>query len=53
MLGKVIGKSKFSNLEDFIITYFIVKVSSPLLNDSSTTRETPSIYTKIYATFLS
>jgi len=36
-LGKVIGKSKFANLEDFFITCYIVKISSLLLHDSSTT----------------
>jgi len=36
-LGKVIGKLKFSNLEGFLITCYIVKVSSLLLDDSSTT----------------
>jgi len=37
-LGKVIEKLKvFSNLEDFLITCYIVKVSSPLLDSSSTT----------------
>jgi len=52
-LSKVIGKSKFSNLEDFLISCYIVKVSSLLADDSSTTRGYLSIYTKIYATFLS
>ena len=40
-LGKVIGNSKFSNLEDFLITYYIVKISSLLLDNSSTTRGEP------------
>jgi len=32
-VDKVIGKSEFfSNLEDFLITCYIVKVSSPLLD---------------------
>jgi len=54
-LGKVIGKSNFLNLEDFLITCNIVEVSSPLVDDSSTAVlwESPSIYTKIYTTFLS
>jgi len=50
--SKVIGKSKFSSLEDFLITCYIVKVSSSLLDYSSTTGESPSIYTKIDSTFL-
>jgi len=37
----VIGKLKFSNLEDFLITCYIVKVSFLLLDDSSTTRAEP------------
>jgi len=54
-LGKVIGKSNFLNLEDFLITCYIVEVSSPLVDDSSTAVlwESPSIYIKIYTTFLS
>jgi len=52
-LGKVIGKSKFSNLDDFLITCYIVMVFSPLLGDSSTIKESLSSYTQIYATFLS
>jgi len=36
-LSKVIGKSKFLNLDDFLISCYIVKVSSPLLDEFLTT----------------
>jgi len=40
-LGKVIGNLKFSNLEDVLITCYIVKISSPLLDYYSTIRGEP------------
>jgi len=53
-LCKVFGTLKFFlNLEDFLITCYIVKVSSPLLDSSSTTGGGPFYYIKVCATFLS